>query len=671
VVECLQGAPPRRFFICIHALLGKWGAEMTDPIRLLMVEDDQELIEQSTRALQESPTAKYFVEQVNTVADAAERLRQDSFDVLLLSLKMIETEGLQSVAEIRLQAADLPIVVLTNTDDKDTAHRLLEHGAQDCLITFSMTAESLNRTIDHAIHRQHSVSDIAHSRARLQIANDSLMEEKSHLKQQHDMAQQMVDNISHDFRTPLTVIKEFAQIIHDGLAGEVNSKQKEFLDIVSVRVDDLALMVDDLLDISKLETGMLSVWRREYRVADLIQPIRQMLLRKAELKNIRLEFEIPDDLPTVYCDGDKIGRVLINLTVNALKFCPLEGCVKVWSRYDAQNSKLLMGVTDQGPGISPENLDRIFTRFQQLEETAPLNSKSFGLGLTIARELVQLNLGELSVQSELGVGSTFSFDIPTADPGLLIARYVRRAEQVRQGEHVVSAFVAKVKSIVAPHAAVIIDKFLQQYLRGNDLVLRVNDQVWQLLVRCPQDDASSLVARLGKAWEREKHNSPQERLPELSIEYGTTRQLIGDVEGIITDLNEQYRLLKETHPRSAKVLLVDDDHDVVRAIGIRLSASGYEVLSAHDGASGFRAALANHPDVTVIDIKMADMSGLTLLDMLRHEPGTEKMPIIMLSGSICHQQQAFDKGASYFLSKPCDPATLLSTLQSVAAPMMR
>ena len=395
-----------------------------------------------------------------------------------------------------------------------------------------------------------------------------------------------------------------------------------------------------------------------------------MLLRKAELKEIHLEFDIADDLPTVYCDGDKIGRVLINLTVNALKFSPPGSRVQIWSRYDAQQSKLLMGVTDQGPGISQDNLERIFTRFQQLEETAPLNSKSFGLGLTIARELVQLNLGELTVQSEVAVGSTFSFDLPSADPRLLITSYVRRAEQVRQGQHVVSTLVVKIKSDQVNDASPGIDKFLQQNLRGNDLVLRVKERVWLLLVRCPQNEVNALLARLQKAWEHEKRNCPQDRLPALSFEYNGTRLLDGDVAAIGAGLIDQYQRLKDAQPRCARVLLVDDDRDVVRAVGMRLEANGYEVFSAHDGSAGYRVALEARPDAVVIDIRMPDMNGLTLLDKLRHEPGMQAVPVIMLSGSICDQQQALDMGASYFLNKPCDPVTLISALQSVTAPIM-
>ena len=643
---------------------------MTDTIRLLIVEDDLELIELSRHALEESPTANFSVEHVSTANKAVQRLQQEPFDVLLLGFGLIETQGLNMLANIRRQAPDLPIVVLTNLDDKDLTHRLLEQGAQDCLVKHKVTPELLNRSIDHAIHRQHWLTGITHSQTLLQSANDFLQEEKVHLNQHRDMAQQMVDNVSHDFRTPLTVIKEFAGIVHDGLAGEVNLKQKEFLEIVSDRVDDLALMVDDLLDISKLETGMLSVWRREYHVAEMVQPIGPMLLRKADLKGVRLEFHIADDLPTVFCDGDKIRRVLINLAVNALKFTPPASLVQIWSRYDTQQSKLLLGVTDQGPGISPDNLERIFTRFQQLEDTAPLNSKSFGLGLTIARELVQLNLGDLTVQSELGVGSTFSFDLPSTDPQMLITRYVRRIEQVRQGEHVVSTLAVKFKSSQAPDTWLVIDKFLQQYLRGNDLVLHVNERVWLLLVRCPQKEIDGLILRLEKAWGREKHNCPQERLPTLSFEYSSTRSLDGDLAVIAAELFDQYRQLKEAQPRCGRVLLVDDDRDVVRAISIRLQKSGYEVFSAHDGSTGYRTALDARPDAIIIDVKMPDMSGLTLLDKLRHDPGTQDMPVIMLSGSLCDQQHAMEMGASYFLNKPCDPGTLITALQSLAAPIV-
>ena len=200
-------------------------------------------------------------------------------------------------------------------------------------------------------------------------------------------------------------------------------KQKEFLESFD-RVDDQAMMVHDMLDIYKLETGMLGVWRREYEVADLVKPIRQILQRKAEMKNVRLELDLADNLPTVYCDGDKIGRVLINLTVNALKFAPPGSLVKIWSRYDAQQSKLLMGVTDQGPGISQDNLERIFTRFQQLEDTAPLNSKSFGLGLQYR---VNCAAGAWRAYRAKRAGrSTFSFDLPPAVRGCSPARAARR-----------------------------------------------------------------------------------------------------------------------------------------------------------------------------------------------------------------------------------------------------
>ena len=643
---------------------------MADTIRVLVVEDDPASIELSSCALEACSSQRVSFDRETTAIKAMQRLRQEPFDILLLGLGLSEGQGLNEFEFIRQQAPDLPIVVLTSIDDHDTMGQLLELGAQDCLVKHKITPEVLNHSINYAIHRQHSLTEITQSHERLQSANESLQEEKIHLTQQHDMAQQMVDNVSHDFRTPLTVIKEFAGIIHDGLAGDVNPKQMEFLEIVSDRVDELALMVDDMLDISKLETGMLGIWRREYQVAEMIKPIQQMLLRRAELKGVRLEFNIADDLPTVYCDGDKIGRVLINLAVNALKFSPRDACVQIWSRYDLQQSKLLVGVTDQGPGISPDNLERIFTRFQQLEETVPFNSKSFGLGLTIARELVQLNLGELSVQSEVGVGSTFSFDLPTADPQLLITRYVRRGDQARQAEHSVSTLVVRVRSTEATDTSQVIDKFLQQYLRGNDLVLSVSNRVWLLLVRCPQTEVADLILRLEKAWEREQRNSPQERLPALGFEYRNTRSLDEDAALISAELVDQYHRLKKTKPRSGKVLLVDDDRDVVRAISIRLQASGYEVLSAHDGSTGFRTAVETRPDAVIIDVRMPDMSGLMFLDKLRNEPGLQTMPVIMLSGSLSDRQHALAMGASYFLSKPCDPITLISALQSVAAPTM-
>jgi len=125
---------------------------------------------------------------------------------------------------------------------------------------------------------------------------------------------------------------------------------------VEDRADDLAIMVDDMLDVSKLEAGLLSAWRRETRMCDIFGHVRPVLERKAAVKKVRLTFSVDEDLPIVYCDYEKVGRVIINLVTNAIKFCGNGGSVKLMATNSDKSSEIEVMVEDDGPGISEDNL---------------------------------------------------------------------------------------------------------------------------------------------------------------------------------------------------------------------------------------------------------------------------------------------------------------------------
>ena len=215
-----------------------------------------------------------------------------------------------------------------------------------------------------------------------------LLEKKNHrLARLYRTAHRFVDHVSHEFRTPLTVVKEYVSLMCDGLLGPTNAEQQRFLDIVNNRADDLNHMVDDMLDVSKLEAGILTVYRTPACLADIVNHVRVGLERRATLQDVRLEIEMPHDLPPIYCDTEKIGRVLVNLVVNAIKFsrrpvCPYDRPL------EAGADEVLVRVSDNGPGIPPQDLPRLFRRFKQLGAPTNASTKGFGLGLSIARELV-------------------------------------------------------------------------------------------------------------------------------------------------------------------------------------------------------------------------------------------------------------------------------------------
>ena len=231
------------------------------------------------------------------------------------------------------------------------------------------------------------------SRAREEI--EALTTEKTRLNMLRDANHRFVENACHDFRSPLTVIKEFAAIIAEGLAGDVNEEQAEFLQIILTRVDHLSHMVDGILDASRLESDLIGVRREEQPVAKLIEQARSTLEQRAAAHKVQIEFAIPEALPNVFADAESIGRVIVNLGANACKYAGESGKIRVWARYNADDRDVTIGVTDNGPGIAPEHVKLIFDRFQQLPKDKADQKDGFGLGLHISSELVRVNFGTL------------------------------------------------------------------------------------------------------------------------------------------------------------------------------------------------------------------------------------------------------------------------------------
>jgi hypothetical protein len=173
----------------------------------------------------------------------------------------------------------------------------------------------------------------------------------------------------------------------------------------------------------KRRAGTVRIDRRPHHIKQILSTIWPMVTAKAATNKIDLIEDLAEDLPDVFVDAEKVGRIIVNLAVNAIKFSREGGRVTISGRL-GMDGGVEIGVTDQGPGIAPENLEIIFQRFKQVGNAQGSATKGFGLGLNIARELVALNLGEISVSSDVGHRSTFSFTLPPNDPTAILKRYL-------------------------------------------------------------------------------------------------------------------------------------------------------------------------------------------------------------------------------------------------------
>ncbi len=278
----------------------------------------------------------------------------------------------------------------------------------------------------------------------LRLLNNEVEKKNAELSAMAERAHHVVDDVSHEFRTPLSVIKEFCAIVSEGLAGPVTEDQAKYLKIVDVSVLGLNQMVEDFLDSSKLRAGRLRVLRRGHSVESIFAGGRDLLARKASARSIVIEECVAPGLPHVFADEEKVRRVISNLMTNAIKFSPEGGVIRLSASRSQAPGLVTISVTDQGAGLSKPDIDQLFGRFRQVSTSRNVAAKGFGLGLSIAQELSWLNLGSLSVESVKGEGATFSFTLPEWDRCVVLESYATTLAALDRPAHQLAVLSVKV-----------------------------------------------------------------------------------------------------------------------------------------------------------------------------------------------------------------------------------
>ncbi len=248
--------------------------------------------------------------------------------------------------------------------------------------------------------------------SQLAEANRELNEANAKLRELAELKEEFLALTTHDLRSPLTVISGVISFFTSGRLGELSPEQKNMVSMMERNTQNLIELVNDLLDASKLESGTLKPDFDSVDLRNLTDELREAMGPLARDKEIALEERLPEDLPQISADRNKLRRVLVNLVSNAIKFTPRGGRVEV--RAEAQDGLVRVSVSDTGVGIPPEDLERLFDKYEQARSRATRSEKGTGLGLYITRQIVELHGGQINVQSEVGRGSTFSFTVPTA-----------------------------------------------------------------------------------------------------------------------------------------------------------------------------------------------------------------------------------------------------------------
>jgi PAS domain S-box-containing protein len=224
---------------------------------------------------------------------------------------------------------------------------------------------------------------------------------------------EFLSNVSHELRSPLTAIKQFTSILFSGIAGELTPVQREYQQIVLRNVQQLQSMIDDLLEVTRLESSKLTVELESASILDVVRDTLDTLQGAARAKGVSLSWDVPDNLPAAYADQTRLQQMLIILLDNAIKFTDNGGSVQIRAQLLPSDSQyLLIEVSDDGCGIPPDRVEHLFDRLYQVPATTTSSRRGLGLGLYICKELASLQGGEIWVTQQRLRGSKFSFTIP-------------------------------------------------------------------------------------------------------------------------------------------------------------------------------------------------------------------------------------------------------------------
>lgn len=311
-----------------------------------------------------------------------------------------------------------------------------------------------------------------------------LRQEQQHQLQLKD---EFLSHVSHELRSPLAASHQFVTILLDGLAGELNDEQHEYLDIVLKNITQLRTMIGDLLEVTRADIGKLAIDLRCVSLAESITETIGMLLTTAAVKGVQLSADVTGDLSPVCADPHRVKQILINLIDNGIKFTPAKGNITVQARvFDQDPNFICVGVADTGCGISPEGAKRIFDRLYQEPNSNETSRKGLGLGLHICKELVSRQGGKIWVESHFGQGSIFYFTLPVFSLSKLINPVITENNRLK-------GTIALVTVKVFPISGTSLTKITEA----------TRQEVWRVLQRCMVHDKNILLPRIAETGEGE------------------------------------------------------------------------------------------------------------------------------------------------------------------------
>lgn len=389
---------------------------MTNPARVLIVEDkktSRDILNERVNAL-----GHISIPAENGLSALAQ-IREQPPDLILLDIMMPEMDGYEVLCHLKDSASwrHIPVIMISAIGDMDSIVRCIEKGADDYL-TKPYNPVLLKARIGSCLMKKRLHDQEEQYRhlleKKVQEKTSDLQKTNIALEKAYRLKSEFLATMSHELRTPLNAIIGFAEVLKDGLVGPINDEQREYVDDIYSSGKHLLNMINNVLDISKIEAGKLELKYEEICVKETIDDVLNTVSGIANKKNITIKNTIQSDIPTFVVDQLKLKQILFNLLSNAIKFTPKNGNVCIDTTL--KDLYVQFAIADTGIGIKQEDIEKIFEAFSQVDSSLARNYEGAGLSLALTKRLVELHGGEIWVESFYGKGSTFTFILPLRPP---------------------------------------------------------------------------------------------------------------------------------------------------------------------------------------------------------------------------------------------------------------
>jgi signal transduction histidine kinase/DNA-binding response OmpR family regulator len=457
-------------------------------------------------------------------------------------------------------------------------------------------------------------------------------------------------NMSHELRTPMNAIIGYTDLLLDGVDGPVNEDQEKSLRKVATNARHLLQLINDVLDISKIEAGKMKLNPKEIDLKWLVESALPTFEPQMKLKGLRLVIDIPEGLPLIYGDEDRIREILINLLSNAVKFTQ-HGSITVSAKFSERGVRpgeppifMEICVEDTGIGIKEDDVGKIFDKFVQADLTTVRQYEGTGLGLSIARGLVSLHKGVIWATSKLGEGSKFCFTLP-----------LKKEMLEKPAEPVIETRIAEAMGDY-------FEKPAAEFLKDPEFAGKPI-RCWEY-IRCGQPSCPAYGSKEARCWLIMGTHCTGMKIaayPE-KVDFCKGCELI---QSIVAQPAEEMLLdeYRSTAAGKKTVLAIDDN---IEAIDIMRKYLGddYNVIGLLSGDRAVEKAKEIKPVAITLDIMMPKKDGWQVLRELKDDPETQDIPVIVLS-IVDDQRMGFSLGAAEYIIKPVAKDVLLRKMKKL------